>query len=256
MKNSIVSGIFTGYVWLVFLLTILPFFFLYLLIWLLTFPFDTKRIYCHNFVSYWAGFYILINPWWKVTIENRFRMDRNQAYIILSNHQSMLDALVLYQLHFPFRWILKQELFRIPVVGWVLFLNKYIPVVRGDKISADNMIGRAVESLREGISILIFPEGTRSTDGNIGEFREGAFKIALESKALLLPVIIDGAFDALPKNGFLFRRKQPIVVKILDAVKPEEYVSLPLPQLIRKMELLMADELTKLKNEKILLYHE
>lgn len=256
MKNPVVTAIITVYVWLVFLITILPFFAVYLLIRIITTPFDKRLIYCHYFAGIWAGFYILINPLWKVTIENRFRMEKGQSYIILANHQSLLDALAVYQLHFPFRWIAKQELFRIPVVGWVLFLNRYIPVIRGDKISKDKMIRRAVRSLNEGISILIFPEGTRSADGNLASFREGAFNIALESKALMLPVIIDGTYDALPKNGFLFRGKQHIVVKVLDPVKPEEYGSLPLPLLIKKMETLMAGELTKLRNENIILHHE
>jgi len=128
--------------------------------------------------------------------------------------------------------------------------------MRGDKISADNMINRVIQSLREGVSILIFPEDTRSCDGNISPFREGDFRIAMESKVKLLPVIIDGAFKALPKKGFLFRRKQTIIIRILDAVKTEGYVSLTLPQLITKMEMLMAEKLTKLRNENTLLYHE
>ncbi|MBN1414966.1 MAG: 1-acylglycerol-3-phosphate O-acyltransferase [Bacteroidales bacterium] len=256
MKNTIVSAFITGYVWLGVIVTLIPAFLIYLIIWILTLPFDTKRIYCHHYVSLWAGFYIHINPLWKVKIENRFKVEPGQAYIVLSNHQSMLDILAIYQLHFPFRWISKQELFRIPVIGWVLFLNKYITVVRGDKTSADNMISHAVKSLKQGISILIFPEGTRSADGNIGTFKEGAFRIAQESKAKVLPIIIDGAYDAMPKKDFVFRRKQPIVIRILDAVKPEDYMSLTLPQLIRKMEMLMAEEFTKLRNENILLYHE
>jgi 1-acyl-sn-glycerol-3-phosphate acyltransferase len=256
MKNPIASTVITGYVWLVLFVTIIPFFIIYLIIWIITSPFDRKLIYCHYFVGIWAGFYILINPWWKVTIENRFKMEKDQTYIILSNHQSLLDSLAIYRLHFPFRWIIKQELFRIPVVGWVLFLNKYIPVIRGDKDSKDKMISRAIGALKKGISILIFPEGTRSTDGNMGEFREGAFIIALESKSIMLPVIIDGAYHALPKNDFLFRRKQHIVVKVLDPVKPEDYDSLPLPLMIKKMEMLMAEELVKLRNENIILHHE
>ena len=255
MKNTIASAVITAYVWLAFLVTIIPFFVIYLIIWIITYPFDKKLMYCHYFVSLWAGFLILINPWWKVTIENRFRVEKDQVYIMLSNHQSLLDILAIYQLYFPFRCISKQELFRIPLLGWVLYLNKYIPVIRGDKASKEKMIRHAVRSLNQGISILIFPEGTRSRDGNMGEFHEGAFNIALESKAVMLPVIIDGTYNALPRNSFLFRGKQHIVVKVLDTVKPEDYSSLPLPMMIKNMEVLMNEELTRLRNENIILRH-
>ena len=256
MKNTIASILITGYVWLVLILTIVPFFLIYLLIWVITLPFDRKRIQCHYYAARWSGFYIRINPWWKVTLENRHKIDPGRAYLILSNHQSILDALIFYQLYFPFRWIAKKELLRVPIVGWVLYLNDHIAVIRGDKLSKADMVDRAVRSLREGISILIFPEGTRSHDGNIGTFREGAFNIALESKVPILPVIIDGTWDALPKNRFLFRKKQHIVVRILDAVNPEEYTLMNLPQILGKMERLMTDELTKLRNEKLLLSDE
>jgi 1-acyl-sn-glycerol-3-phosphate acyltransferase len=256
MKKTLVSALITFYVWLVFIATLVPVFLVYLLVWIFTLPFDRKRIFCHYFVSAWAGFYIHINPWWKVTIENRFRMVPGQVYIILANHQSVLDVLAFYQLRFPFCWIAKQELFRLPVLGWVLFLNGDIPVIRGDKTSAERMAGRAVQTLRAGTSILIFPEGTRSFDGTVGAFKEGAFRIALESKAALLPVIIDGAYDALPKHEFLFRGKKHIVLRILEAIKPEDYDALPLPMLLKKTEKFMADEHIRLRNENILLHHE
>jgi 1-acyl-sn-glycerol-3-phosphate acyltransferase len=256
MKKTFVSILFSFYVWLFFIATLVPFFLVYLLVWIFTFPFDKKQNYCHHFMSVWAGVYIRINPWWKVTIENRFRMVPGQVYIILSNHQSVLDILAFYQLRFPFRLIAKQEIFRVPVLGWVLFLNGDIPVDRGDKTSAEKMVGRAVQALREGTSILIFPEGIRSADGTVGAFKEGAFRIALESKAVMLPVVIDGAYDALPKHEFLFRGRKHIVVRILEAIKPEDYDSLPLPMLMKKTEKFMADEHSRLRNENILLHHE
>jgi len=256
MKKTLVSALITFSVWLFFIATLVPLFLIYLLVWIFTAPFDHKRSICHQYVSAWAGLYIHINPWWQVTIENRFRLVPGQVYIILSNHQSVLDVLAFYQLRFPFRWIAKQEIFRLPVLGWVLFLNGDIPVIRGDKESAERMVERAVKTLREGNSILIFPEGTRSADGTVGDFKEGAFRIALESKAAMLPVVIDGAYDALPKHEFLFRGKKHIVVRILDVIKPEDYDSYPLPMLLKKTEKFMAEEHLRLRNENILLHHE
>ncbi len=256
MKIPFAAALITAYVWLVFFITLLPFFIIFLVVWAITIPFDRKLKACHYFVGLWAGFYICINPWWKVTIRNRYRFEKDRTYIILSNHQSVLDVLAIYQLYFPFRWVIKQELFSLPLLGWVLRLNRHIPVIRGDKESKDKMITQALRSLRDGISVLIFPEGTRSNDGNLGAFRDGAFHVALESKAVILPVIIDGAYHALPKDGFLFRGKKHIVVKVLHPLKPSDYEPLPMHQLIHNMEDLMNRELLKLRNENILLSHE
>ncbi len=250
MKNKVFSVIITLFVWAVLLLTAIPLFIVYLIIWMITLPFDPCRIICHYFVAYWSGLYILINPWWKLTIENRHRLERGKTYIILSNHQSIIDILMLYQLYFPFRWISKIELFRVPVVGWILYLNKYIPVIRGDKISAEQMIRRAVKSLADGISVLIFPEGTRTVDGNIGIFREGAFKIALETKVPVLPVIIDGAFNALPKDSYWFQGKQHIIIRILEPINTEVYSKTDLPVLLHKAHLSMSEALQELRQNK------
>ncbi len=250
MKQKITSVAITLLIWTVLLITILPLFLLYLLIWLITTPFDSGRIICHYFVACWSGLYILLNPWWKLTIENRPRLEKGKTYIILCNHQSIIDILMLYQLYFPFRWISKIELFRIPVVGWILYLNKYIPVVRGDKKSAEKMVRLAVKSLAEGISILIFPEGTRTTDGNLGIFREGAFKIALESKAAILPVIIDGAFDALPKDSFWFKGRRHIIIRVLETVNTDMYNQADLPVLLHTVQALMAESLKKMRENK------
>jgi 1-acyl-sn-glycerol-3-phosphate acyltransferase len=256
MKKILLPVAISFYVWLFVFITLVPLFLIYILIWIFTVPFDKKRLLCHLYVSAWAGLYIRINPWWKVTIENRFRIVPHQAFIILSNHQSLLDVLVFYQLRYPFRWIAKQEHLRIPILGWVLYLNGDIPVIRGNSLSADKMVERAVQSLKEGISILIFPEGTRSFDGTVGAFKEGAFRIALEAKVPLLPVVIDGAYDALPKHAFLFGGKKHIMIRILEVIKPEDYDSLPLPMLLKKTEKFMADEHNRLRNENILLHHE
>jgi 1-acyl-sn-glycerol-3-phosphate acyltransferase len=250
MKQKIKSVIITLFVWIVLLLTILPLFLLYFVVWLITLPFDFRRIICHYFVACWSGFYIFINPWWKLTIENRHRIKKGKTYIILANHQSIIDILMLYQLYFPFRWVSKIELFRVPVVGWILYLNKYIPVVRGDKISAEKMIRYALKSLAEGISVLIFPEGTRTTDGNLGIFREGAFKIALESKESILPVVISGAFDALPKDSFWFHGKQRIIIRVLEPLNPDIYNTPDLPGLLSKVQALMSETLQKMRENK------
>lgn len=157
---------------------------------------------------------------------------------------------MIYQLYFPFRWIFKIELFRVPVVGWILYLNKYIPVVRGDKMSAEKMVRLAVKSLADGISIFIFPEGTRTTDGNLGIFREGAFKIAFESKATILPAVIDGAFEALPKSGFWFQGRRQIVIHILEPINTNIYNTISLPELLNKTHAVMSEALQGLRNKK------
>ena len=212
MKNYII----TFYIYILVLLTSLLIFPFMVLTWLLTLPFDKRLFLLHRFSCYWASLYTWANPWWKVKIENREKINTDKTYIIASNHQSVLDILVLYRLMVHFKWVSKIENFRIPVIGWNMRMNRYIKVRRGDKESIARMMEACKKNLDSGSSVMIFPVGTRSLNGTIGKFKEGAFILAKETGRPLLPVILDGSGEALPKKGILLRKKQLIRVKVLD----------------------------------------
>lgn len=242
MKSTIVSL----YVWIFAVITIIIIFPLYLTIWVLTVLFDKKLITVHFVTSLWASLYTWINPWWKITIENREKLKNNKAYIIISNHQSMLDILVLFRLFVHFRWVSKTEIFKTPVVGWIMTLNNYIRVKRGDKKSIIKMIETSRKVIASGISILIFPEGTRSVNGNLQQFKDGAFNLAVDTKTDILPVIINAVSGALAKKGIFRMNRLSIKVRILDEIPYSSFEKSGISEIRNRIHGLMSAELRKI----------
>jgi 1-acyl-sn-glycerol-3-phosphate acyltransferase len=159
----------------------------------------------------------------------------------------MLDIIVLYRLFTHFKWVAKKDLFKIPIVGWNMTLNRYIPVDRGNKASHLRMFNQCDENLKNGSSIMIFPEGTRSEDAEIHNFKEGAFKIALKAKVSILPIVLDGSSDLLPKHGLVLRNMRTINVKVLDPIPYESFENLSAKELSEKMRSLMIEQFQQLK---------
>jgi 1-acyl-sn-glycerol-3-phosphate acyltransferase len=244
MKSILVSA----YVWIFAIITIIIIFPVYLTIWLLTVFIDKRLIIVHYITSLWASLYTWINPWWQISIESREKLNNSKTYIIISNHQSMLDILVLFRLLAHFRWVSKTEIFKIPVVGWIMTLNKYIEVKRGDKKSVMKMIEISKKVIASGISILIFPEGTRSKNGNLQQFKDGAFILALDTRTNILPVIINATSGTLTKKGIFLMKKLSIKVRILDEVSYSSFENSGINEIRNRIYGIMKAELQKLKN--------
>ena len=187
-----------------------------LLIFAVTAPFDRQRRALHLFTCFWGSLYTWLNPAWPVTIEGRQRIDPNETYVMVANHLSLLDILVLFRLFTHYKWVSKIENFRLPCIGWNMSLNGYVKLRRGDRASVVQMMKACRETLSQGNSIMMFPEGTRSPDGRMRSFKTGAFELALDCRRPILPIAIRGTSDALPKRGFVLRGRHPIVVTILE----------------------------------------
>ena len=127
-------------VWLLVGLTSLSFFLIDVLIWFLTFWWDKRLWLLHRYSCVWAMFYIWANPFWKIELTGRENVRKGQPYIIISNHQSAFDIVLLYKLWMHFKWVAKREIFRIPVIGWNLWLNKHIAIDRTSVRSAGKKI--------------------------------------------------------------------------------------------------------------------
>ena len=185
-----------------------------------TTPFDRRLTALHAFSCFWASLYVWANPLWTVRIDGRDRIDRRTAYVMVSNHQSLADIMVLFRLFVHFKWVSKSENFRIPLVGWNMRLNRYISIQRGSARGNLGMVRGCEAALGKGSSVMIFPEGTRSPDGALQEFRQGAFEIAYRTQSPVLPIVVDGTATALPKRGFLLRGRHAIRVRVLEPIAP------------------------------------
>lgn len=189
-----------------------------LLLWALTAPFGRRRVLLHLYTCFWASLYTWLNPLWPVEVRGREHVERGATYVMVANHLSLLDILVMFRLFRHFTWVSKAENFRVPVVGWNMHLNAYIPLKRGDRDSVRTMLARAEGDLRDGISVMIFPEGTRSRDGRLKPFKPGAFELATTTGRPVLPIVMSGTRDALPARGFVLRGRHPITLTVLPPI--------------------------------------
>jgi 1-acyl-sn-glycerol-3-phosphate acyltransferase len=194
-----------------------------LVIWLLTRWFDRRLVALHQFTSIWACLYLWTMPAWRVTLRGRGKIRKDGVYVIVSNHQSQLDILVAFRLFFPFKWVSKIEVFRLPFIGWNMSLNRYIPLKRGDKESIARMLTRCEAALAQGSSIYMFPEGTRSTGTRLRPFKPGAFLLAHKLKRPILTVAINGTRKALPKNSLNFHGRQELSIEVLGEIPYAEF---------------------------------
>ncbi|HTP28383.1 MAG TPA: lysophospholipid acyltransferase family protein [Anaeromyxobacteraceae bacterium] len=187
-----------------------------LLIFLVTWPFDHNHVVTGRFYRILPAIWSRSFPFWRIRIEGKWP-PRRRAYVIAPNHQSFLDIFVLCNIHHEWKWVAKKQLFKIPLFGWGLSLTGAISLDRGDLASAVKVMEKSRHYIEQGISVLIFPEGTRSEDGKLLPFKPGAFKLAIETGAPVLPIAITGTAHGMPKGGPWVRPTQ-ITVRILEPV--------------------------------------
>jgi 1-acyl-sn-glycerol-3-phosphate acyltransferase len=213
------------------------------LIWMATVLFDRRLMLLHRFTCLWASLYTWLNPVWRVRLEGLERIRRGATYVMVANHQSLLDILVLFRLFVHFKWVSKIENFRVPAIGWNMSLNRYIKLRRGDRASVERMLDACERTIAKGSSIMMFPEGTRSPDGRLRAFKTGAFTLAQRAAAPLLPIIVQGTANALPKRGFVLRGRHEIRIRVLDEIPYHAFADTPVEVLAQRVRELIATEL-------------
>jgi len=171
-----------------------------LLVWLVCAPFDRNRRVAGRFLRWLAVFATWTFPPWRLGIEGRWPRDR-RAYVVVANHQSMLDIFMLSRIPREMKWVAKAELFAVPWIGWMFRISGDIPVRRTEAASGRAALGKARDYLDHGMSVIFFPEGTRSRDGRMLPFKPGAFKLAIEAGVPVLPVAVNGTADGMPKGS-------------------------------------------------------
>jgi 1-acyl-sn-glycerol-3-phosphate acyltransferase len=214
-----------------------------LLVWVLTVPFDRRLRAQHLFTCFWASLYTWFNPFWRVQVDGREHIRPDETYVMVANHQSFLDILVLFRLFRHFKWVSKAEMFRIPCIGWNMALNRYVKLRRGSPESIAKMMRACEHHLAEGSSIMIFPEGTRTLDGHLKAFKHGAFTLAQRARVPILPIVVEGTFHTLPKSGIVLRGNHAIRVRVLPEIPVERVVDRPLADLVHEVRARFASEL-------------
>ncbi|MDI6758700.1 MAG: lysophospholipid acyltransferase family protein [Candidatus Omnitrophota bacterium] len=220
MKQTIQSII----IWLVGIFLIVLLLLAMTFVSVIFFPFDRKRKITHAQCFWWVDAVIALNPYWDVKVKGLDNIRHDKTYVVVSNHQSLADIVLIYKTKMQFKWVAKESLFKIPVLGWNMLLSRHIQLRRGKLSSIKKVYKEAGEWLRKGISVVFFPEGTRGSDLTVGEFQNGAFKLAIKEKVPILPIFIQGARDAIPKGSWRFTTKISCLIKVLPPIDTSLYL--------------------------------
>lgn len=162
-----------------------------------------------------------INPHWRITISGRTDIDDRAPYIIVCNHLSQADIPLISNLPWEMKWVAKKELFDTPVIGWMMKLAGDISVDRRAIDRKELTFEQARYYIENDCSVMFFPEGTRSLNGNLNAFTWGAFELAIKEQKPILPLVIDGTQNTLPKRSWKFGIAKRIKLKVLDPVSTE-----------------------------------
>ena len=164
-------------------------------------------IFDDRFWGYWPGmiwgrlFYLFF--FIPIHVHGREHIKKGQSYVVAANHQSYWDAFLMYGfLGIKFKWLMKKELGKIPFVGWACRMAGHILIERSSRVKSMESIRKAESKLKNGMSVVIFPEGTRTPDGKMARFKRGAFLISQELNLPILPVTIDGNYDVMSRHAW------------------------------------------------------
>jgi 1-acyl-sn-glycerol-3-phosphate acyltransferase len=238
------------YFWPVLLLMEIVMLFTGLIVLLFTFPFDPMRKVIDWHSTIWAKLHYWINPLWKVHYSGGEHVKKGKPYVIIANHQSMLDIVLMYWVPQIFKWVSKKEALWIPFAGQALLMHRDILIRRGEKSSMKQMIKKAQYFLAHNVCVSVFPEGTRTLDGQIHRFKDGAFALAKLTHTAILPVVMDGNFDVMPKKGNRIKARHNFYIKVLPEITVEEIENTSVQELAQKIQARMLSEHKKIAPEK------
>jgi 1-acyl-sn-glycerol-3-phosphate acyltransferase len=236
----------SAWTWLVLTACVLIWFPLMLLLRLATAPFDRGR-YAVGYLFRQIGPVVAtLNPLWRFRTTGLVPADPRRPYVVVSNHESFADILLISHLPWEMKWLSKAELFRVPILGWMMQLAGDVPVKRGFGPSAVEAMMRCREILASKVSVMIFPEGTRSPTMELLPFKDGAFRLAIEAGVPILPLAVSGTGPALPKHDWRFGRSTA-TVRVLEPVETAGLTVEQVPELKDRVRRMIVDARDALK---------
>ena len=202
----------------------------------------------HRIAAVWAKCLLIVSGI-QVSVRGYSNIDPNRSYIYMSNHLSNFDIPVLLAyLPVQFRWLAKAELFKIPLFGYAMQRAEYISIDRSNRKSAIESLKKAAQTVRNGASILIFPEGTRSPKHSIQHFKKGGFILAVDAGVPIVPVIIYGTWKIMSKERILIHPGN-VVLKIAEPIETENFSRETKDDLMEKVRHVIIESFEEAKKD-------
>jgi len=195
----------SAWAWVAAVLLVLGGFFYVSAVWLLTAPFDPGRYQAGRAFRRLAVSHVALTRLWRFETEGVPPEGPRRPYVVVSNHESYADIFLMSHFPWEMKWLSKHTIFKIPVMGWMMRMALDVPVRRGERESAIAALSECRDRLARRVSVMIFPEGTRSRTDELLPFKDGAFHLAIQSRVPILPVAIAGTRSCMAKGSFAFR---------------------------------------------------
>jgi len=192
----------TSWVWTVWVLAVLFGFPIACVLFALTAPFDPGRYAVGRFFRLIGVAGAKANPWWHFRTTGYRPENPRHPYVAVSNHESYADIFLISHLPWEMKWLAKKTIFKIPVMGWLMRMAGDVPLVRGSRSSAVGALAQCRDRLDKKVSVMVFPEGTRSKTDEMLPFKDGAFALAIEAQVPILPIAVAGTRDCMAKHSF------------------------------------------------------
>jgi 1-acyl-sn-glycerol-3-phosphate acyltransferase len=211
-----------------------------------TAPFDKGRYATGYVFRRLCVVHQLLTPMWKFRTSGKLPTDKRHPYVMVSNHESFVDMLLISHLKIEMKWLSKKSIFNIPLVGWMMKMSGDVSLVRGDRSSGSNALAVCKSWLDRKMSVMIFPEGTRSADGEMREFKDGAFRLAIETGTPILPLAVHGTRSALRKHDWRLGDSRA-EVRVLEPIDTRDMTEADIPALRDRVRGLIKNEISAMR---------
>ena len=216
------------------------------LVWIATTPFDKGRYATGYTFRRLCVLHQWLNPMWKFKTSGQLPANKRNPYVMVSNHESFVDMLLLSHLKMEMKYLSKESFLRIPLVGWMMKMSGDVSVLRGDRSSGAAALIVCEKWLKRKMSVMIFPEGTRSFDGEMRAFKDGAFILAIRTQTPMLPVVVHGTRSALRKSDWRMGDAKA-EVRVLEIIETTGMTLNDVPALRERVRDAMIAEIAKMR---------
>ncbi len=246
LGNPVSRALLSIWAWLMIGVVVIVWVPLTFLVFIATAPFDKGRYRAGWMFRRLCVVHTWVNPLWSFTTSGLEITDPRRPYVVVANHESFADMLLISHLPWEMKWLAKETWFKFPLVGWLMLMAGDIKIIRGNKQSIVTAMRGCRDRLDKGVSVMLFPEGTRTRDGEMGDFKDGAFRLAIETGHPILPLVVNGTREAMQAGDWRWNVTNA-EVRVLEPIDTSGMTKADVPELRDRVRTIIADELALMR---------